>query len=243
VYLTQEAPQKAGVFRFLHVSTDEVFGSLDDDELPFDETSVYDPSSPYSASKAASDHLVRAWGRTYGLSVLLSNLSNSYGPFQYPDKLIPRMITYAIDGMPLPVYGTGENRRDWLHVEDGARALEAVLINGAPGQRYLIGGRTERRNIDVVKALCGILDRLRPRPNGARHADLVRYITDRPGHDFRYAMDTSRMTAELGWAPARHFEAGLEETVRWYLHNEWWWRPLRDRLRDEQSQFVRRMPI
>ncbi|MGE0845670.1 MAG: dTDP-glucose 4,6-dehydratase [Flavobacteriaceae bacterium] len=212
-------------FRFLHVSTDEVFGSLGPDGL-FSETSPYDPSSPYSASKAASDHLVSAWGRTYGLPVVITNCSNNYGPRQFPEKLIPLIVLNALEGRELPVYGRGENVRDWLHVEDHARGLWMALTRGVDGGRYNFGGNAERRNIEVVEAICALLDGLRPAADPRR--GLIRHVTDRPGHDMRYAMDASRAARELGWEPAHSFDSGLAATVRWYLDNEAWWRPIRD---------------
>ncbi len=217
-------------FRFHHVSTDEVFGDLPFDEGLFTEATPYDPSSPYSASKAASDHLVRAWNRTYGLPVVMTNCSNNYGPFHFPEKLIPLIILNALDEKPLPVYGKGENIRDWLHVEDHAAALECVAREGRIGESYNIGGRAERRNIDVVRAVCAELDRKRPRRNGASHAELIRMVSDRPGHDRRYAIDPTRIETELGWKAVHTFETGLAATVDWYLENEWWWRPLHNRL-------------
>jgi dTDP-glucose 4,6-dehydratase len=221
-------------FRFHHVSTDEVFGDLPFDEGIFTEETPYDPSSPYSASKAASDHLVRAWNRTYGLPVVMTNCSNNYGPFHFPEKLIPLIILSALDEKPLPVYGKGENIRDWLHVEDHAAALECVALKGRIGENYNIGGRAERRNIDVVHAVCAELDRKRPRANGASHADLIEMVIDRPGHDRRYAIDPSKIETELGWKAAHTFETGLAATVDWYLENEWWWRPLHNRLGGER---------
>jgi len=215
-------------FRFLHISTDEVFGSLGADGL-FRETTAYDPSSPYSASKAASDHLVRAWGRTYGLPVLITNCSNNYGPGQFPEKLIPLMILKAAAGEALPVYGKGENVRDWLFVGDHATALQAVLEGGRPGETYCVGGHNEVRNIDVVTTICDLLDaRLGARAEGPRRS-LVTYVTDRPGHDMRYAIDAARIGAELDWKPSVTFEQGLAKTVDWYLDNEWWWRPLAEK--------------
>ena len=210
-------------FRFHHVSTDEVFGSLGA-EGQFTETTPYDPRSPYSATKAASDHLVRAWGETYGLPVVLTNCSNNYGPFHFPEKLVPVVILNALHGRQIPVYGAGENVRDWLYVEDHADALLTVLREGALGRSYNIGGENEARNIDLVTTICAILDRLRP--GGAPHADLIEHVTDRPGHDARYAIDPTRMREELGWRPSVTLEEGLERTVRWYLDNEAWWRPL-----------------
>ncbi|MGE0499325.1 MAG: dTDP-glucose 4,6-dehydratase [Rhizobiaceae bacterium] len=214
-------------FRFLHVSTDEVYGSLGEDGL-FSEASRYEPSSPYSASKAASDHLAMAWHHTYGLPAIVSNCSNNYGPRQFPEKLIPLVILNALEGRELPVYGDGGNVRDWLHVEDHARALAMVLARGKPGQRYNIGGRNERKNIDVVKAICGVMDWVRPA--NAPHANLIRFVTDRPGHDRRYAIDATKVESELGWQARETFETGIEKTVRWYLDNETWWSPLRQRV-------------
>ncbi len=212
-------------FRFLHVSTDEVYGSLGA-EGKFTETTPYDPHSPYSASKAASDHLARAWGDTYGMPVLVTNCSNNYGPYQFPEKLIPVVILKALRDNPIPVYGKGENIRDWLHVEDHARALLSVVEKGRVGQTYNIGGDNELRNIDLVRMLCGILDELHPKPGGAKHADAIQFVTDRPGHDLRYAIDASKIRGELGWEPTHRRETGFRETVAWYLANEAWWRPI-----------------
>lgn len=211
-------------FRFLHVSTDEVYGSLGDEGL-FEEVTPYDPSSPYSASKAASDHLAVAWHRTYGLPVVVSNCSNNYGPYHFPEKLIPLIILNAMDGKPLPVYGQGVNVRDWLYVEDHARALDLIASQGRPGEKYNVGGRNERRNIDVVRRICSLMDELRPK--ATPHADLITYVTDRPGHDARYAIDASKLETELGWKAKENFDSGIERTVHWYLDNEWWWQPLR----------------
>jgi len=213
-----------GRFRFLHVSTDEVYGSLGDTGL-FTEDTPYDPSSPYSASKASSDHLAKAWQRTYGLPVVVSNCSNNYGPYHYPEKLIPLTILNAMEGRRLPVYGKGENVRDWLYVEDHARALETIADRGRVGETYNVGGRNERRNIDVVQAICNVLDRLAP-IDGTR-ADLIEFVTDRPGHDARYAIDASKLEQELGWRAQENFDSGIAKTVEWYLANEWWWQPLR----------------
>jgi dTDP-glucose 4,6-dehydratase len=207
--------------RFHHVSTDEVFGSLDSEGL-FSEATPYDPSSPYSASKAAADHLARAWHRTYGFPVTLSNCSNNYGPYQYPEKLIPLMIANAVAGKPLPVYGEGANIRDWLHVEDHCRALDLVIRSGAPGRTYNVGGRNERSNLEVVHAICDLVDELRPHLEGGSRRDLIEFVTDRPGHDLRYAIDADRITTELGWAPHFGFDSGLRATVEWYLENEAW---------------------
>ena len=213
-------------FRFLHVSTDEVYGSLSDDGL-FEETTPYDPSSPYSASKAASDHLAKAWARTYGLPVVVSNCSNNYGPYHFPEKLIPLTILNALAGRALPVYGKGENVRDWLYVDDHARALDLIIEKGVPGETYNVGGRNERRNIDVVRRICAVLDELVPAE--APREGLIEFVTDRPGHDARYAIDATRLETELGWRAQENFDSGIEKTVRWYLDNEWWWEPLRDR--------------
>jgi dTDP-glucose 4,6-dehydratase len=220
-------PQRRQAFRFLHVSTDEVYGSLED-EGAFVEETRYDPSSPYSASKAAADHLVSAWARTYGFPAVISNCSNNYGPYHFPEKLIPLIILNAVHGKPLPVYGAGANIRDWLYVEDHARALDVIVSRGRIGEKYNVGGRNERRNIDVVRRICAILDELRPmtRP----HDSLISFVTDRPGHDLRYAIDAAKLERELGWRAHETFESGIEKTVRWYLDNEWWWRPLRDKV-------------
>ena len=213
-------------FRFHHISTDEVFGSLGPTGQ-FSETSPYDPRSPYAASKAASDHLVRAWGETYGMPVVMTNCSNNYGPFHFPEKLIPVVILNALTGKPIPVYGQGLNVRDWLFVEDHADALLCVLERGVVGRSYNIGGENEARNIDLVRQICALLDEMRP--GGAPHARLIRFVTDRPGHDARYAIDPSRIRVELGWRPSVTLAEGLRRTVRWYLDNEAWWRPLQAR--------------
>jgi dTDP-glucose 4,6-dehydratase len=212
-------------FRFLHVSTDEVFGTLKDDGR-FNEESRYDPRSPYSASKAASDHLVRAWGHTYGLPVLLTNCSNNYGPHQFPEKLIPLTIIKGLKGEAMPVYGQGLNVRDWLFVDDHAQALTLVLERGRVGETYNIGGNAERRNIDVVSAICEAMDGLTQCPTAASHRELINFVPDRPGHDFRYAIDFTKLNTELGWSPRHTFEAGLNATVKWYLENRRWWEPL-----------------
>lgn len=213
-------------FRFLHVSTDEVYGSLGDEGL-FEETTPYDPSSPYSASKAASDHLAKAWQRTYGLPVVVSNCSNNYGPYHFPEKLIPLTILNALGGRALPVYGKGENVRDWLYVDDHARALDLIIERGVPGGTYNVGGRNEKRNIDVVRRICAVLDELVPAD--APRERLIEFVTDRPGHDVRYAIDATKLETELGWQAQENFDSGIEKTVRWYLANEWWWQPLCDR--------------
>lgn len=216
---------RAEPFRFLHVSTDEVYGSLAADGL-FHEHSPYDPSSPYSASKAAADHLVVAWHRTYGLPCLISNSSNTYGPYQFPEKLIPLMILNARDGLPLPVYGDGKNVRDWLHVDDHVRALWTIATRGRVGERYNVGSRNEQTNLDVVQQICARLDQ--HRPEAAPHSKLVTYVTDRPGHDRRYAIDASKLERELGWRAIENFSSGIAKTVTWYLDNEAWWAPLRN---------------
>jgi dTDP-glucose 4,6-dehydratase len=213
-------------FRFLHVSTDEVYGSLGDEGL-FAETTPYDPSSPYSASKAASDHFAKAWHRTYGLPVVVSNCSNNYGPYHFPEKLIPLTILNALAGERLPVYGKGDNVRDWLFVEDHARALDLIAERGRAGETYNVGGRNERRNIDVVRRICAVLDALVP--SGTPREAQIEFVTDRPGHDARYAIDATRLETELGWRAREDFDSGIEKTVRWYLDNEWWWQPLRKR--------------
>ncbi|WP_068637259.1 dTDP-glucose 4,6-dehydratase [Thauera butanivorans] len=208
-------------FRFLHVSTDEVYGSLGADDPAFAETKAYEPNSPYSASKAASDHLVRAWHHTYGLPVLTTNCSNNYGPRQFPEKLIPLMIVNALAGKPLPVYGDGLNVRDWLYVTDHCAAIREVLARGTPGATYNIGGWNEKTNIDIVRSVCGLLDELRPSADGS-HARLITHVTDRPGHDRRYAIDARKIERELGWRPAETFDSGIRKTVQWYLDNPQW---------------------
>ena len=211
-------------FRFLHVSTDEVYGSLGN-EGHFREDTPYDPSSPYSASKASSDHMAKAWYRTYGMPIVVSNCSNNYGPYHFPEKLIPLTILNALEGKRLPVYGKGENVRDWLYVEDHARALDLIAERGRIGETYNVGGQNERRNIDVVRRVCEVLDRLVP---GAQPREqLIEFVTDRPGHDARYAIDASKLENELGWRAVEDFDSGIEKTVQWYLENEWWWQPLR----------------
>ena len=207
-------------FRFVHVSTDEVFGSIDAGKFTPD--TPYNPSSPYSASKASADHLARAWHHTYGLPVIVTNCSNNYGPYQFPEKLIPLTILKALAEDQIPVYGRGENVRDWLYVDDHAEALQLVLEDGVAGETYLVGGDSERRNIDVVKNICAILDDLRPRSSG-RYEDLIEFVEDRPGHDLRYAIDASRIKSELGWQARETFDSGLRKTVEWYLDNEAWW--------------------
>ncbi|PHR56616.1 MAG: dTDP-glucose 4,6-dehydratase [Robiginitomaculum sp.] len=213
-------------FRFLHVSTDEVYGDLGVQDAAFCETTAYAPSSPYSATKAASDHLVRAWGRTYGLPILLTNCSNNYGPYQFPEKLIPVVILKALHQEAIPVYGRGENIRDWLYVEDHVDALLCVLEKGRVGETYNIGGDNERTNIELVKTLCMLMDARRPLAQGRIHADLISFVTDRPGHDQRYSVDASKLKTELGWKPTISFDHGFEKTLDWYLQNEKWWRPL-----------------
>jgi dTDP-glucose 4,6-dehydratase len=220
-------PARREAFRFHHISTDEVFGSLGDEGF-FTETTAYDPRSPYSASKAGSDHLVSAWGHTYGLPILITNCSNNYGPYHFPEKLIPLTILNALREKPLPIYGQGLNVRDWLFVEDHVRALTRVFEAGRPGESYIIGGHSERTNIDVVRTICAALDTLRPRASG-HYAELITYVADRPGHDMRYAIDPAKIGDELGWRAQESFETGIEKTVRWYLDNAWWWQPILDK--------------
>jgi len=235
-YWSQLSGRGKEAFRFLHVSTDEVYGSLGSDGL-FSEATPYDPSSPYSASKASSDHLAKAWQRTYGFPVVVSNCSNNYGPYHFPEKLIPLTILNALGGERLPVYGKGKNVRDWLYVEDHARALDLIAERGRIGETYNVGGRNERRNIDVVRTICAILDELVP-ANRPRD-ELIEFVTDRPGHDARYAIDASKLENELGWRAREDFESGIRKTVQWYLGNEWWWRPLRERYAGERLGLVR----
>ena len=214
--------------RFLHVSTDEVYGDLSNDDPAFTEQTAYAPSSPYSASKAASDHLVRAWGRTYDLPIIITNCSNNYGPYQFPEKLIPVVILSCLAEKPIPVYGKGENIRDWLYVGDHARGLLDVLDKGVNGETYNIGGNNERRNIDLVKTICAIMDKERPRASG-QYRDLIEFVTDRPGHDRRYAVNASKIKSDLGWEPSIDADDGFTQTVRWYLDNRGWWEPLLSR--------------
>lgn len=214
-------------FRFHHISTDEVFGDLPFDSGIFTEETPYAPSSPYSASKAASDHFVRAWHETYGLPVVLSNCSNNYGPYHFPEKLIPLVILNALEGKPLPVYGKGENVRDWLYVDDHARALALVLTRGVVGESYNVGGRNERTNLQVVEAICDVLDERVPLPDGRPRRELITCVTDRPGHDRRYAIDAGKIERDLGWRAEEDFDTGLRKTVDWYLENRWWWEPIR----------------
>lgn len=217
--LEDEARQ---IFRFLHVSTDEVYGSLSIDAPAFSENNRYEPNSPYSASKAASDHLVRAYHHTYGLPVLTTNCSNNYGPYQFPEKLIPLIIVNALAGKPLPVYGDGRQIRDWLYVKDHCRAIRHVLAAGSPGEIYNIGGWNEKANIDIVNTVCGLLDELRPRTDGRSYCEQITFVTDRPGHDRRYAIDARKIERELGWKPVETFESGIRKTVMWYLENQGW---------------------
>lgn len=228
---------RADAFRMLHISTDEVYGSLGAEGL-FTEETPYDPSSPYSASKAASDHLVRAWVRTYGLPCVISNCSNNYGPYHFPEKLIPLVILNAAAGKPLPVYGDGSNIRDWLYVEDHARALVTVLEKGRVGEKYNIGGRNERTNLQVVERICDLMDAMAPKARS--HRELITFVTDRPGHDHRYAIDASKTEDELGWRARETFETGIARTVRWYLDNEVWWRPLRERYAGQRLGVLKR---
>jgi dTDP-glucose 4,6-dehydratase len=226
-YWNQLESQQKATFRFLHVSTDEVYGSLGQSGY-FTETTPYQPNSPYSASKASSDHLVRAWHHTYGFPVLTTNCSNNYGPYQFPEKLIPLMILNALEGKPLPVYGKGDNIRDWLYVDDHVRAMLTVLEKGRLGETYNIGGHNEKTNLDVVKTLCTLLDELKPDSPHTPHENLITFVTDRPGHDQRYAIDASKMAQELGWRPQETFETGLRSTVKWYLDNPTWCQHVQD---------------
>ena len=221
-YWSSLAASEASRFRFVHVSTDEVYGSLEPSDPPFSETTPYAPNSPYAASKAASDHFARAYFHTYGMPVLTTNCSNNYGPLQFPEKLIPLVTLNAAEGKPLPVYGTGQNVRDWLFVRDHCSAIRRVLEAGVPGEVYNIGGSCEKQNIEVVRSICGILDEVKPLPGAIPHASLIRFVADRPGHDRRYAIDSRRIQRELGWSPSHDFEAALTQTVTWYLENDAW---------------------
>ena len=223
-YLNKEEKSN---FRFLHVSTDEVYGTLGD-KGKFFESTPYDPSSPYSASKAGSDHLARAWHRTYGLPVLVTNCSNNYGAYQFPEKLIPLMIINCLHRKPLPVYGKGENVRDWLFVTDHCEAIHTVLTSGQVGETYNIGGNNEIKNIDVVLTICSLLDEMSPREDGSKYSKLITYVQDRPGHDFRYAIDATKINQELGWSPKESFETGIRKTIDWYLNNQEWWQAIQD---------------
>ena len=214
--------EKRRDFRFHHISTDEVFGALGDEGF-FTEETPYDPRSPYSASKAGSDHLVQAWHHTYGLPVAITNCSNNYGPFHFPEKLIPLVIIKCLAGEPLPVYGTGSNVRDWLYVEDHVRALQTVFETGAVGNSYMVGGNSERTNLEVVHVICDTLDRIRPRSDKLSYREQIKFVADRPGHDFRYAIDATKLQTELGWKPIETFESGMEKTITWYLENRSWW--------------------
>ena len=219
------SPSSSPAFVFQHISTDEVYGTLGATGY-FTEKTPYSPHSPYSASKAASDHLVRAWHDTYGLPVRITNCSNNYGPYHFPEKLIPLVILNCLDGKPLPVYGQGANVRDWLYVEDHARALLLVNEQGRDGETYNVGGHNERTNLEVVKTICAIMDELAPRADGSKYESLITYVADRPGHDLRYAIDPSKLMTELGWKPRENFESGIRRTVQWYLDNRWWWEPI-----------------
>lgn len=227
-YWQQISGDKKATFKFHHISTDEVYGDLEGTTDLFTETTAYAPSSPYSASKASADHLVRAWLRTYGLPTIVTNCSNNYGPYHFPEKLIPLMILNALDGKPLPVYGNGQQIRDWLYVEDHARALYKVLTEGVVGETYNIGGHNEKANIDVVKTICTILDELKPQLNGHKYESLITYVKDRPGHDLRYAIDATKIKTELDWVPEETFETGIHKTVEWYLNNLEWCHNVQD---------------
>jgi dTDP-glucose 4,6-dehydratase len=225
------SPESRSAFRFQHISTDEVYGQLGPVGF-FTELTPYDPRSPYSASKASSDHMVKAWFHTYGLPTLVTNCSNNYGPYHFPEKLIPLVILNALDGKPLPIYGKGQNIRDWLYVDDHARALRCVLAKGTPGETYNVGGHNERTNLQVVTAICDTLDALKPDRLSAlsipSFKSLITFVKDRPGHDLRYAIDPTKLETQLGWRPLETFDSGIHKTVRWYLDNDWWWRPIRD---------------
>lgn len=221
-YWSQLPPDARDTFRFVHVSTDEVYGSLSPEAAPFSETTPYQPNSPYAASKAASDHFVRAWHHTYGLPVITTNCSNNYGPFQFPEKLIPLVIQNALEGKPLPIYGNGLQIRDWLFVEDHCAAIRIVINDGRPGETYNIGGNSERTNIEVVNLICHILDEIAPREDGHSYRGQISFVADRPGHDRRYAIDSSKIKSQLGWSPTETFETGLKKTVHWYLANRPW---------------------
>jgi dTDP-glucose 4,6-dehydratase len=220
-WISLTSKQRA-IFRFVHISTDEVYGSLSSSEPPFSERSRYAPSSPYSASKAAADHLVRAWWTTYGLPTITLNCSNNYGPYQFPEKLIPLIILRALAGQTLPVYGDGQHIRDWLFVVDFCRAIDLVLQHGSPGSYYNVGGQCERTNAQVVQTICEILDHMRPRPDGHRYGEQLKFVSDRPGHDRRYAIDFSKLQRDLGWDPQQDFRGGLEQTISWYFENKEW---------------------
>ena len=228
-YFEKLDPARQAKFRFHHISTDEVFGDLPFDSGIFTEQTPYNPSSPYSASKASSDHLVRAWHHTYGLPTVISNCSNNYGPYHFPEKLIPLVILSALDEKPLPIYGEGKNIRDWLYVEDHARALETIVCHGKIGESYNVGGHNERTNLQVVESICDILDGLKPRANGKSYRELITFVKDRAGHDRRYAIDPTKIMTELHWKPQETFDTGLKKTVQWYLDNKWWWQPLKER--------------
>ncbi len=221
-YWAQLAEEQKAAFRFLHVSTDEVYGSLGSNDPGFSETTAYAPNSPYSASKAASDHLVRAYHHTYGLPTLTTNCSNNYGPYQFPEKLIPLTILHALQGKPIPVYGDGKNVRDWLYVEDHCEAIRTVIAKGKVGETYNIGGNNEKQNLEIVRAICNILDELRPNDPTVPHEKLLTYVQDRPGHDRRYAIDARKIAAEIGWRPKETFESGIRKTIEWYLDNDAW---------------------
>ncbi len=220
-------PKKTNFFRFLHISTDEVYGSLNASDF-FTENTSYDPSSPYSASKASSDHLVRAWHRTFNIPVLITNCSNNYGPFQFPEKLIPLMVINCLEEKSLPIYGDGKNVRDWLYVQDHCRAIDFVLNKGEIGETYNIGGNNEIENIMIVNTICSIMDDIKPRKNAEKYSDLISYVEDRPGHDFRYAIDASKISTNLDWEPKESFESGIRKTIEWYLNNKYWWRAIQE---------------
>jgi len=226
-YFSTLSDSKKENFRFHHISTDEVYGSLGEKGL-FSETTPYDPRSPYSASKASSDHLVSAWFHTYGFPILITNCSNNYGPYHFPEKLIPLVVLNALHEKELPIYGKGDNIRDWLYVEDHAKAILRVVEKGIPGETYNVGGRNERTNLEVVQTICKTLDKLRPLSTGKKYEELITFVKDRPGHDKRYAIDATKLENELGWQAEENFDTGIQKTIEWYLDNEWWWRPIRE---------------
>jgi dTDP-glucose 4,6-dehydratase len=241
-YYNTLSKERAKIFRFIHVSTDEVFGSLGLKEQPFNQLTAYNPRSPYSASKAASDHIAKAWYHTYGLPVIVTNCSNNYGPFQFPEKFIPLVIINCLQEKNLPVYGTGSNIRDWLHVNDHCKALEMIGEKGSVGQTYMLGGNSERTNLEIVTQLCQILNKSIPKSDDKDYIDLIEYVNDRPGHDLRYAIDISQTTKEIGWEPLINLEAGLFNTVRWYLDHKNWWQDIINRKYDGERLGLNRAP-
>ena len=241
-YYNKLPDERAEKFRFIHVSTDEVFGSLGPKDKAFNRSTAYEPHSPYSASKAASDHIVKAWYHTYGLPIIITNCSNNYGPFQFPEKFIPLMIINCLQDMPLPVYGDGSNVRDWLHVNDHCRALQLLGSKGAIGQTYMLGGNAEQTNLEIVTQLCQILNKHNPKSDGKNYVDLIEFVDDRPGHDLRYAIDTTQTSTEIGWEPLTGLKEGLDSTVKWYLNNKDWWQSIQDAKYDGKRLGLNRSP-